>query len=439
MQLSSEIKTDRLGPSAGVRIETLLPVSGLQLIIPLAAIVLAFVPLVPPVEALEGGVTSRGVIEFGLILIALAMLAISLKQQGAFSFDVKNAAFLVISMFCWWCMVSAIWSLNPILTLAKAAELWCVSLAAMMVATLALRSRFDEGKLETLLALSLVAVIAGLIVANIFFWGKPLPTTDDASLPFDILGEGFSDERPRLVLAYQHALVTADLLAIAIISVFTSQLRKVLKAPLLTGLLALFWMTNVRGGSIGLIVSIAAIALLKLRRNSVRLIAVMLSISAVVAGLMVVQDRLPALIRPLITDDFYTLNSRTELWSKTLSHIFARPILGHGFFASRYLLIRDFSWAGHAHNSFLEVLLTTGLIGLLILGAFLLVLCREILVSRNALLLGITLYCLIQGMLNPVLFFPGVAMFALTLALIYAEIKRSSKAQAIGRSRGGWR
>src|SRR6185369_10194026 len=100
MQLSSEIKTDWLRPSAGVRIETLRPVSGLLLIIPLAAIVLAFVPLVPPVEALEGGVTSRGVIEFGLILIALAMLAISLKQQGAFSFDVKNAAFLVISMFC---------------------------------------------------------------------------------------------------------------------------------------------------------------------------------------------------------------------------------------------------------------------------------------------------------------------------------------------------
>jgi O-antigen ligase len=152
----------------------------------------------------------------------------------------------------------------------------------------------------------------------------------------------------------------------------------------------------------------------------------MMTLSLAVGVLLVLQDRLPTVLKPLLSDDMYTLNSRTELWSKVMDHILAQPILGTGFFASRYLLIKDFSWAGHAHNSFFEVQLTTGLIGLMLLGLFLVLVCREILLTKNGLLLGITIYCLIQGMVNPLLFNPGFAMFALMLALLSAALKRSS-------------
>jgi O-antigen ligase len=426
MQLSSEINPGALSPGANT--DRLLPVRGWQLTVALAALVLAFIPLVPPVDALDGGMTSRGIIEFGLILIALALLAICLKTQGAFSFDLKSPAFLIITAYCWWCMLSFLWSPNPVLTIAKGAELWCIALAALMVATLVSRSGFGERKLATLFALAIVAVIAGLIVANVFYWGKPLPSTGDASLPLDLLGEEFTEDRPRLILAYQHALLTADLLAIAIISLFASDLRKIIKAILMPGLLALLWLTDARGATAGVAISIVVIVILKLRRNSTRAIATMLSFSVAVAGLLLFQDRLPALVRPLVSDDLFTLNSRTELWSKTLTYIFAQPILGTGYFGSRYLLIKDFPWAGHAHNSFLEVQLTTGVIGLLILGAFLILIFKEIFTTRNALLVGMTLYCLIQGMVNPVLFYPGLAMFALTLALMSAALRRSPAA-----------
>ncbi|HEX6188087.1 MAG TPA: O-antigen ligase family protein, partial [Pyrinomonadaceae bacterium] len=173
-----------------------------------------------------------------------------------------------------------------------------------------------------------------------------------------------------------------------------------------------------------------AISILKLRRNSVRAIAVMLSGSLILAGLLIFQEWLPAIVRPFVSDDLYTLNSRTDLWAQTLSYIAAQPILGTGYFASRYVLIKDFSWAGHAHNSFLEVLLTTGLVGLALLAAFLILTFKEILTTRNAWLLGVTLYCVIQGMLNPVLFNPGLAMFALAVALLYREIKKSSASPA---------
>jgi O-antigen ligase len=164
-----------------------------------------------------------------------------------------------------------------------------------------------------------------------------------------------------------------------------------------------------------------AVAVLKLRRNEVRTIAVMLVISVGLAVALFFQNSLPAFLRSLVPEDMATLNSRTELWAKTLSYIWAQPLLGCGYFASRYLLVKDFHWAGHAHNSFLEVLLTTGLIGLLILVAFLVLVFKEICGTRNGFLLGATLYCLIQGTLNPLFFNPGIAMFVLTIAVLNAR------------------
>jgi O-antigen ligase len=418
MQLSSHIK-----PYAWpqpLRAERLVPASDAQLIFALALIVLAFVPLVPMADALEGGLTARGIIEFSLLLAGLGLLAIYLKAQGAFSFDLRSPAFLLISLFTFWGVLSSIWSFNPLLTIAKSAELWCVSLAGLMFVTLAGRSRLESGKLETLLGLSMVLVVGGLLVANIFYWGKPLPNTGDTSLPLELIGHEVISDRPRLILAYQHELLTADLLALAVICLFTCKLSNILKAVLIPCLLALLWMTDARGPTAGLLVAMAALAVLKLRRNDVRAVVVSLAMSIAVAAVFVFHDRLPAAVSSLMTDDVSTLNSRTELWAASVKYVLARPILGAGYFASRYLLIKEFPWAGHAHNSFLEVLITTGVVGLLILLAFVFYVIRKSIKTRSPLLLGVTLYCLIQGMMNPLIFSPGLAMFVLTIAVLAA-------------------
>jgi O-antigen ligase len=257
----------------------------------------------------------------------------------------------------------------------------------------------------------------------------PLPTTGNWSLPLEIIGEEVSVERPRLILAYQHPLLSADLLALSAICLFVSDLRNVWKALLIPGVLALFWLTGARGPTGGLLVAMGALAFLKLKKNDVRVIVVMLVISLGLAVALFFQDRLPAAVSSLMSDDVPTLNSRTELWAKGLSHVSEQPILGTGYYASRYLLVKDFEWGGHAHNSFLEVQLTTGVIGLLMLCAFLLFVFKEILVTRNALLLGVTLYCLIQGTLNPLLFYPGVAMFVITIAVLNAGFNKRTQSK----------
>lgn len=422
MQLSSQIKLHAFPKTLPA--EGLWPVGGVRLFVAVGLIVLAFVPLVPPVDVLEGGATTRGFIEFGLILAGLAWLAIQLKRQEAFSFEVKSPVFLLISLFTFWGILSSIWSPNPVLTIAKSAELWCISLAAVMLVTLAVRSRMTNGRLETILGLSMVAVICGLVVANLFYWGVPLPDTGDTSLPLQLLVPEPSLERPQLILAYQHPLLTGDLLALSVICLFVSDLRKVWKAILISCLLALLWLADARGPTGGLLMAIVAVGTLKLRRNDVRALAVMVTISISLAAALLFQNSLPAAFRSLMTDDVSTLNSRTELWTSSLTHVLAQPILGTGYYTSRYLLVKDFEWAGHAHNSFLEVQITTGAIGLLLLCSFVAYVFKEIFTTRNALLLGVTLYCLIQGMLNPLLFNPGLAMFVLTIAVLSAGIDK---------------
>jgi O-antigen ligase len=398
------------------------PVGATRLGIALGLFVIAFVPLVPPVDVLQGGTTTRGFIEFGLILAGLALLAIYLKSQGNFSFDLESPVFLLISLFTIWGVLSSLWSLNPILTVVKSAELWCIAAGAVMVVTLGARANLPRGRLEAVLGLSMVAVIGGLLAANIFYWGVPLPTTGNGSLPLELIGEDLSLDRPRLILAYQHPLSSADLIGLSVICLFVSNLRPAWKALLIPGLLGLFWLTGARGPMGGLVLAMLALSFLKLRKGNLRVIAVTLAISIGLALVLVFQNSLPTALRSLMSDDVPTLNSRTELWAKGISYVMAQPLLGVGYYASRYLLVKDFEWGGHAHNSFLEVVMTTGVVGLLMLCAFVFYTLKEILRTRDALLLGVTIYCLVQGMLNPLLFYPGLAMFVITIALLNARL-----------------
>jgi O-antigen ligase len=64
-----------------------------------------------------------------------------------------------------------------------------------------------------------------------------------------------------------------------------------------------------------------------------------------------------------------TLTGRTERWDLAIPAIKQRPIIGHGFVASKFISEAvDADWdAGHLHNAFLEVLYNNGVVGLLIM------------------------------------------------------------------------
>ena len=72
-----------------------------------------------------------------------------------------------------------------------------------------------------------------------------------------------------------------------------------------------------------------------------------------------------------------TLTGRTGIWSTLLPIAMERPLLGHGFggfwTTSRRLLYPYH----HSHNGYLEILLTTGFVGLVLISIFLLSSCRK--------------------------------------------------------------
>lgn len=71
-------------------------------------------------------------------------------------------------------------------------------------------------------------------------------------------------------------------------------------------------------------------------------------------------------------EEFLGLSGRIELWDHVTSLVRERPFIGHGYVASRSILLERFPWAGTSHGALPEVLLNLGLAGAILLGMVLL-------------------------------------------------------------------
>jgi O-antigen ligase len=64
-----------------------------------------------------------------------------------------------------------------------------------------------------------------------------------------------------------------------------------------------------------------------------------------------------------ISENASSFDGRADLWKKAIELLPTVPILGYGFEGDRMLMLKVASWSGSAHNSYLEVALSSGLIG----------------------------------------------------------------------------
>jgi exopolysaccharide production protein ExoQ len=62
-----------------------------------------------------------------------------------------------------------------------------------------------------------------------------------------------------------------------------------------------------------------------------------------------------------------TLNSRSYIWEIVVSLFVQRPILGHGYLASRFAFLEHFSWAGDGHFALAESLVNLGALGTILI------------------------------------------------------------------------
>jgi O-antigen ligase len=133
-----------------------------------------------------------------------------------------------------------------------------------------------------------------------------------------------------------------------------------------------------------------------------------------------------------------TITGRTDLWTAIWPAILERPILGHGYVASRFLtfdLGEDLGWEPpHTHNSFLEPLYNNGIPGLLLVLIMNFIIARNLLLiirhpaSREAYFLGVGGFAIyvslfINGMLKVTFGGSPDICFTMFLALVVISIK----------------
>ncbi len=131
------------------------------------------------------------------------------------------------------------------------------------------------------------------------------------------------------------------------------------------------------------------------------------------------------------TAELTNLTGRTDIWLVALEKIDAAPILGHGYMSAVTILSQDprlFSAAAHTHNLFLEILFSSGLLGLIAFFIALASTIRSFLITSNMAVLAILLFVLIRGITeaSPLNGAPNFVIYSLLMmiAIAAARIKR---------------
>lgn len=396
---------------------------------------MAFMGVTPSVDPLTRGLTPGRIYELGMLGAGLAiLLANTVVRPGLPS--VRRGDLLVIGGFIAWSLLSVTWSLSPLLSLGKALELLALTVAGAIIAGRLAWTAMGSRALPNVLATTSLAVLASLLLLNVYLWGTPLALRDP------------DGDRPRLVLGFTHPLVVADFLVLAAICLACSTFRAGVKFWGILLLSALFLLTDARGAALALLAVGVVGIVVQARKFDVRLVlaALLPTVGAVGIGLAELLSRLSVsrLAETLLTRDLATLNGRTELWSYAFQVAELEPLRGYGYQAARVVLLQYFPWSGHAHNSFVEALLGTGAVGLVLLIGFVIHVTSTAVKSRSRFLAAVLVYVLIAGMVNPLLFVPGIPMLLVLLALIHAGIhadvrttpaRRQSTSEAHGSDR----
>ena len=324
--------------------------------IPVVWVVLLFVSNMKfqkrdPLSAASGSLSSENAIELtAYLLVALLVVGVWYHLR------LKRTAVSEWPVIAWplFAVASASWSIIPVFTFVRAAQLVVAGSFAVLCLRLAgrqagLRSTIVRDTLRTLVFVTAVMSLWGLLDRsawenNRFVWptgAHPIPvgTVVGAALLLVVVGG-----RPltRLPLSINSVLV----IFFALILVLGHNRGMLISTSV--GLLASPWLTEGR------------------RKYAARLFVFpTLLYAAFVIALFAGQRITEYLMRGESARQLETLTGRTDLWSSALGQLSSpgQWVHGFGYGSPRVILFPLFSWAGQAHNALIELLLGLGVIG----------------------------------------------------------------------------
>ncbi|MEJ7639651.1 MAG: O-antigen ligase family protein, partial [Singulisphaera sp.] len=316
----------------------------------------------------------------------------------------------LLSLFTLWAALSALWSPNPTLSVAKACELWLTAVAAIFTASVLRLSFASRSALIDILTLVFVVTLGMLVLANTAINGSPLSFSE------------YLPGRGRLYLAYAHPLGIGDLSALAMICIFVSDLRKIIKVVSFSAFSIILLLTDSRAALAAVAAALFSMLLIRSKGKGLLILAAITS-GVLIGGFLysdsLRQDRSRGSLGASIREDADTLNGRTDLWRYAWGLIQERPFFGYGYYSTRFYTLSEFPWAGAMHNAYIETQFTLGLPGSVL---FLLFTSYVISVARRTRCRFWSvrrLYCYIRWC-QTLLFTPGVPMFILLVSLMNA-------------------
>lgn len=340
-----------------------------------AFLALAFIgltPFHPPPVAALGGVpveTGAGDLLRQLCYLAVFMAIVlgALRQRGMAA---MGSLPLLLLLLLAWCIASALWSPEPGVTTRRAGLAFVLVISAM----LGVETAGTENTVSMWRWLLFAILIVNIVSIRYIPQAVHLAGEADPKLVGDWRG------------LYGHKNIAGSVGAMtAILFLFAPSKKtwhKLLDIAIVA--LAVFFTVMTRSktslGLLGIAVLVGGIYRIAWKREIDRTIAVVAAfLIVVVAAAFVVADQ-NAIVR-LFTDpaDF---TGRTAIWKAEVAYIFDHPILGAGFGTfsdtggASPLHAYVGGWvteASHGHNGYLQILVTTGVIGFVLAMAALVV------------------------------------------------------------------
>jgi O-antigen ligase len=379
-------------------------------------------------DSLEGAVDAQVLMELGLFA-AIAAATFAIWLAGHVARRHLTLAETIILGYAAFAVLSTAWSLAPMLTLVRSAQLGVVALLAMITARVFTPS---EGLRRVFTAVAaFVLVFSALAIVFPFAAGTFV----------DGEHEGF-----RFAWFAAHPIEVGTLAAIGALGLIATmlfregvQLRPMFGTFIVAILLvAVLGSTAARGPILAFAIALFVLFLMKV---DVRLrAALMLAGTAVFAALFVAGPDVQAWLdsassgngrltytffRGQSAQDVLELNGRIQLWSDLRPAITNHFFLGHGYLASRAVILDAANWAAAAHNALLQSVLDLGLIGsiglIALLGGGLLGAVRARTQWRRAALGALVVFLIVNSVSTESFAgAPGFEMFLVFLCAILA-------------------
>jgi O-antigen ligase len=296
----------------------------------------------------------QGIIEVFLPLGALVLVASCCLFNRTIPFFATSARYFAI--FGGITIISGSRSFSPPLSLAKS----CIFLSVLVFAVLTCDAIGVQKAINRLYQSMVLVIVSGLLATAALNGGT-----------YTLLEYDEYSERLRVWILATHPTVVADLAALAFL------IGRICKPRPHWAIQTALVLLNIAAGeksSTAVFVFILILSLVLRLPRLARAAFVSSALAIVIAGVMIastagysVGNLALNVMQPIygvhITEESSSLNGRTELWQAVEEVVQRRLILGSGFDGARQELLTRVPWAGHAHNGFIELLLTGGILG----------------------------------------------------------------------------